>query len=91
MKTIKGYVSVEDILDRLADEDLEQVKCAYFEDVKFDDGEIEFNMVIDEEDGNDEEWQLDEDWMNIYNDDAYWEYLANSYVPEDDEEEIYNG
>lgn len=86
MKYIKGYVSVEDILDRLADEDLEQVKCTYFDDVKFDDGEIEFNMVIDEEDGNDEEWQLDEDWMNIYNDDAYWEYLANSYVSEDDEE-----
>ena len=86
MKYIKGYVSVEDILDRLADEDLEQVKCVYFDDVKFDDWEIEFNMVIDEEDGTDEEWQLDEDWMNIYNDDAYWEYLANSYVPEDDEE-----
>ena len=92
MKVIKSYITVDNILDRLSDEDLAQVKCAYFNKVEYDDGSIDFSIVIDEEDGDYEEWELDDDWLDFYQydegmDDAdntelsdeYCEYLENNY------------
>lgn len=94
MKVVKACITVDDILDRLTDEDLAQVKCAYFNKVEYDDGEIEFTMVIDEEDGDNEEWELDDDWFDIYQDDEgmsdeYCDYLADNRL--DDDEEKDNG
>ena len=66
MKVIKSYITVDDILNRLTDEDLAQVKCAYFNKVEYDDGSIDFTMVINEDDGDYEEWELDDNWLDIY-------------------------
>ena len=92
MKVVKACITVDDILDRLTDEDLAQVKCAYFSKVEYDDGEIEFTMVVDEEDGDNEEWELDDDWFDIYQDDEgmsdeYVDYLADNRLFEDEEKD----
>ena len=100
MKVVKAWITVDDILDRLTDEDLAQVKCAYFNKVEYDDGEIEFTMVIDEENGDEEEWELDDNWFDIYQDDEgmsddldgdltdeYVDYLADNRLFEDEEKD----
>lgn len=89
MKVIKSYITVDDVLDRLTDEDLAQVKCAYFSKVKYDDEEIEFTMVVDNEDGTDEECDIAECWYDPEDAlvDEYMDYLMNNRLFEIEEKD----
>lgn len=82
MKVVKSYITVDSIIESLTDEDKAQVKCAYFSKVEYDDNEIEFTIVVDEEDGTDEEWDITECWYDPednYEDSEYFKYLADNY------------
>ena len=82
MKVVKSYITVDSIIESLTDEDKSQVKCAYFSKVEYNDNEIEFTIVVDEEDGTDEEWDITEcgyDPEDNYEDSEYFKYLADNY------------
>lgn len=60
MKVIKSYIPVTDLVTGLKDEYAKQVKCSYFCDVKYNRDFIEFTVVVDDEDGTDEEIDITE-------------------------------
>ena len=60
MKVIKSYIPVTDLVTGLKDEYAKQVKCAYFNDVKYNRDFIEFTVAVDDEDGTDEEIDITE-------------------------------
>ena len=96
MKVVKSYLTVDDVINNLTDEDKEQVKCAYFSDVQYNSTEIHFVMVVDEEDGDLEDHDISEVWQDPVDvkedldyddrirDEGYYEYLKNNYNPETD-------
>ena len=82
MKAVKSYITVDSIIESLTDEDKAQVKCAYFSKVEYDDNEIEFTIVVDEEDGTDELCDIHENWYDPednYEDSEYFKYLTDNY------------
>ena len=91
MKFIKSYITVDSIIDRLIDEDKDQVECAYFSDVQYNDDKIEYTIVIDEEDENDDYYILEKwyDPVDIYND-RYFDYLLSNYADELDDDYDYD-
>lgn len=90
MKIFKTTITVDELIDKLSEIYKDQVKCAYIGHVEFDDDTADITIIIDEDDGSDEEYDITENWfdpIDRYVDeylDEYLDYLVDNYEPDID-------
>ena len=90
MKVFKTTITVNELIDKLSEAYRDQIKCAYISHVEFDDDTADITVVIDEDDGSDEEYDITENWfdpIDRYVDeylDEYLDYLVDNYEPDID-------
>ena len=80
MKCFKIYIPVDNLVDKLSDEDKTQVKCAYISNAEFDDNGVDITVVIDEDDDTDEFCDITKNWFDpeeVLNDE-YLNYLMDN-------------
>ena len=86
MKVFKTTITVNELIDKLSEAYRDQIKCAYISHVEFDDDTADITVVIDEDDGSDEEYDITESWFDPEDRyvDEYLDYLVENYEPDID-------
>ena len=86
MKVFKTTITVNELIDKLSEAYRDQIKCAYIGHVEFDDDTVDVTVVIDEDDGIDEEYDITENWFDPIDRDVdeYLDYLVDNYDPDID-------
>lgn len=89
MKGFKVCTLVDDLIDQLPYQYKNQVKCAYISKVEYDDDSVDIYVVIDEDDGTDEFYDITENWVDEEDVlvDEYMNYLMDNHLFEDEEKD----